>query len=380
MKILLMGEYSNVHATLAEGLRKLGHHVTVLSNGDFWKNYPRDIDLVRKPGKLGGIMYMMKLYTIVHKLRGYDIVQLINPMFLELKAECIFPIYQYLRKHNKKVILGGFGMDYYWVSVCCKDKPLRYSDFNIGDKLRTNTDALKERKDWLGTEKGRLNQMIAEDCDGIITGLYEYWACYQPSFPQKTTFIPFPIKPQLITPGNSNSHTYVENHQVIPLDIPKKVKLFIGINKSRSEYKGTDIMLKAAQAIAKKYPDKTELRIAENIPFAEYVKMMNGSDAILDQLYSYTPSMNPLEAMARGIICIGGGEPENYEIIHEEHLRPIINVQPNYESVYQELEHLVLHPELIPQLKQQSIEYISKHHEYIKVAKQYEEYYKSLLA
>ena len=379
MKILLMGEYSNVHATLAEGLRKLGHHVTVLSNGDFWKNYPRDIDLVRKPGKLGGIMYMMKLYTIVHKLRGYDIVQLINPMFLELKAERIFPIYQYLRKHNKKVILGGFGMDYYWVSVCCKDKPLRYSDFNIGDKLRTNTDALKERKDWLGTEKGRLNQMIAEDCDGIVTGLYEYWACYQPSFPQKTTFIPFPIKPKLITSENTNSYTYVENHQVISLDIPKKVKLFIGINKNRSEYKGTDIMLKAAQAITKKYPDKTELRIAESIPFAEYVKMMNGSDAILDQLYSYTPSMNPLEAMARGIICIGGGEPENYEIIHEDKLRPIINVLPNYESVYQELEHLVLHPELVPLLKQQSIEYINKHHDYIKVAKRYEAFYQKLL-
>lgn len=379
MKILLMGEYSNVHATLAEGLRKLGHHVTVLSNGDFWKNYPRDIDLVRKPGKLGGIMYMMKLYTNVHKLRGYDIVQLINPMFLELKAERIFPIYQYLRKHNKKIILGGFGMDYYWVSVCCKDKPLRYSDFNIGDELRTNADALKERKDWLGTEKGRLNQMIAEDCDGIITGLYEYWACYQPGFPQKTTFIPFPIKPKLITSGNGNSYTNAENHQVIPLDIPKKVKLFIGINKSRSEYKGTDIMLKAAQAIAKKYPDKTELRIAENIPFAEYVKMMNGSDAILDQLYSYTPSMNPLEAMARGIICIGGGEPENYEIIHEDKLRPIINVLPNYESVYQELEHLVLHPELVPLLKQQSIEYISKHHDYIKVAKRYEAFYQKLL-
>ena len=379
MKILLMGEYSNVHATLAEGLRKLGHHVTVLSNGDFWKNYPRDIDLVRKPGKLGGIIYMMKLYTIVHKLRGYDIVQLINPMFLELKAECIFPIYQYLRKHNKKVILGGFGMDYYWVSVCCKDKPLRYSDFNIGTQLRTNADALKERKDWLGTEKGRLNQMIAEDCDGIITGLYEYWACYQPVFPQKTTFIPFPIKPKLITSGNGNSYTNAENHQVIPLDIPKKVKLFIGINKSRSEYKGTDIMLKAAQAIAKKYPDKVELRIAESIPFAEYVKMMNGSDAILDQLYSYTPSMNPLEAMARGIICIGGGEPENYEIIHEDKLRPIINVLPNYESVYQKLEHLVLHPELVPLLKQQSIEYISKHHDYIKVAKRYEAFYQKLL-
>ena len=41
MKILLLGEYSNVHNTLADGLRALGHEVTVASNGDFWKNYPR---------------------------------------------------------------------------------------------------------------------------------------------------------------------------------------------------------------------------------------------------------------------------------------------------------------------------------------------------
>ena len=366
MKILLLGEYSNVHATLADGLRQLGHQVTVLSNGDFWKNYPRDIDLVRKPGKLGGILYIMKLLTIVHKLRGYDIVQLINPMFLELKAKRIFPIYRYLRKHNKKVILGGYGMDYYWVNVCCNDKPLRYSDFNMGDELRDTADANKEKKDWLGTTKERLNRMIAEDCDGIIMGLYEYWACYQLCFPQKTTFIPFPIRP------------YAQSTD-IPNDIPKKVKLFIGINKNRSKYKGTDIMLRAAQAIADKYPDKVELRIAESIPFAEYVKMMNGSDAILDQLYSYTPSMNPLEAMSRGIICIGGGEPENYEIINEDELRPIINVLPTYESVYQQLEQLVLHPERIPLLKRQSIEYINKHHNYLKVARQYESYYKKIL-
>ena len=366
MKILLLGEYSNVHATLAEGLKALGHEVTVLSNGDFWKNYPRDIDLVRKPGKWGGILYIYKLLTIVHKLRGYDIVQLINPMFLELKAERIFPIYRYLRRHNRKIILGGYGMDYYWVSECCNNKPLRYSDFNIGQELRTNVDALKERKDWLETAKEQLNRMIAEDCDGIITGLYEYWACYQPVFPQKTTFIPFPI------------HTYIRSSDVSEA-IPQKIKFFIGINKSRSEYKGTDIMLRAAQAIAKKYPNKVELRIAESIPFKEYVKMMNGADAILDQLYSYTPSMNPLEAMARGIICIGGGEPENYEIIHEDKLRPIINVLPTYESVYQQLEQLVLHPERIPLLKHQSIEYINKHHDYIKVAQKYEEYYRTLI-
>jgi glycosyltransferase involved in cell wall biosynthesis len=114
---------------------------------------------------------------------------------------------------------------------------------------------------------------------------------------------------------------------------------------------------------------------AEGIPFNEYQKLMDGSDAILDQLYSYTPSMNPLLAMSKGIICIGGGEPENYEILGENELRPIINVQPTYESVREELEQLVLHPERIPELKRQSIEYVCRHHDYVKVAKQYERIY-----
>ena len=37
MKVLLLGEYSNVHWTLAQGLRALGHSVTVASDGDSWK-------------------------------------------------------------------------------------------------------------------------------------------------------------------------------------------------------------------------------------------------------------------------------------------------------------------------------------------------------
>ena len=102
---------------------------------------------------------------------------------------------------------------------------------------------------------------------------------------------------------------------------------------------------------------------------------MNGSDAILDQLYSYTPSMNALEAMSRGIICIGGGEPENYEILNETELRPIINVEPTYESVEHELELLVLHPERVKRLQQQSMKYIKKHHDYVQVAKQYVDFY-----
>ena len=134
-------------------------------------------------------------------------------------------------------------------------------------------------------------------------------------------------------------------------------------------------MLRAAQDVQAAYPDKVELCIAENIPFEQYVELMNGSDAILDQLYSYTPSMNPLEAMTKGIICIGGGEPENYAILGEEELRPIVNVQPTYESVRQELEQLVLHLERVPQLREESWQYVKRHHDYLKVARQYEQFY-----
>ncbi len=366
MRILLIGEYSNVHWTLAEGLRTLGHQVTVVSNGDFWKDYPCDISLRRTAGRWGGIAYMARLYSLLPSFRGYDIVQIINPMFLEIKAEHIFPIYKYLRKHNRRVFLCGFGMDYYWVHTCCTHKQLRYSDFNIGDTMRTNSDALKERRDWIGTDKERLNRYIANDCDGIITGLYEYWTCYDRFFHDKTSFVPFPIKP-----NTSLSSSEMET--------PQRVKVFIGINKSRNEYKGTDIMLAAAEDVLRKYCDDMILVKAESVPFAQYTRMMNSSDAILDQLYSYTPAMNALEAMSKGIICIGGGEPENYEILHENELRPIVNVLPNYDSVYQNIVGLIANKDKIPSLKRQSIEYIDRHHHYIKVAKRYEEIYERAL-
>ena len=347
---------------MAEGLKALGHECVVASDGDHWKDYPRDIDLKREFGLKASVSFACRLAKALPKMRGYDIVQMINPVFLELKAERITPFYNYLRKHNKRIVMGAFGMDYYWVNTCITDKPLRYSDFNIGEAIRTDNAAIIERADWIGTAKERLNKLIANDCDGIITGLYEYHICYKPNFPDRTRFIPFPIKMPGMTEKPSTR---------------KPINFFIGISKNRSVYKGTDIMLRAVEDICQKYPDSTRLLKAEGLPFAKYQEMMENSDVILDQLYSYTPAMNALLAMSKGIVVVGGGEPENYEIINENELRPIINVLPTYESVYNELEQLVLHPERIYDLKQQGIEYVKRHHDYVKVAQQYVDFYKS---
>lgn len=380
MRILLLGEYSNVHYTLAQGLRRLGHEVVLASNGDFWKDYPRDIDLQRSFGVKGNASFLWRLIKALPRMRGFDVVQMINPMFLEVKAERIFPIYRYLRRHNRKVVLGAFGMDYYWVKdgdSCA----LRYSDFNLGKTLRQDEAAKSEREDWLGTTKERLNKYIASDCDGIVAGLYEYYHAYE-EYSAKMQFIPYPVEV---------THTEEKSAENRPAGGEGKLRIFIGISKSRSRYKGTDIMLEAAQRLRSNYPDRVELKIANGVPFKEYQNMMDNSDCLLDQLYGYTPAMNALLALSKGIVVVGGGEPENYAILGEEELRPIVNVCPvpspqtgdvdfgmSVDSCYRQLENLVLNPEQMPRLKAQSKEYIRRYHDADKVARKYEQFYKKL--
>ena len=362
MRILLLGEYSNVHWTLAEGLRSFGHEVCVASNGDFWKNYRRDISLVRKTCSLvDSLKYSAKVAKALTKMRGYDIVQLINPMFLELKAERLMPIYKYLRRHNGKIFLGAFGMDHYWVNICRTTSTFRYSDFNFGNMLREDEIAMNEVRDWIGTAKERLNKYIAEDCEGIIAGLYEYYACYSQVYPQKTKFIPYPI--------NTDEIRYVAP------DLGNKVRFFIGISKNRSVYKGTDIMLRALERVCRKFPERCEMVKAEGVPYQQYRDMMNGCNVFLDQLYSYTPAMNGLLAIAKGLVLVGGGEEENYEILGEKEMRPIVNVLPDEDDVYNKLLNLVEHPEMIRKMSADSRKYIELYHDYKKVAATYLDYY-----
>lgn len=368
MKILLLGEYSNLHATLAEGLRQLGHEVLVVSDGTTIYNYKRDISLYRKgTGTLQTISYIAKLLFTLPRLRGFDVVQLINPDFLALKASRQYGIYNFLRRHNKKVVLGAFGTDWQWIQGSLHQHLFRYSDFTIGDQLRQEPYAQKAISEWDGTEKGELSQYIANDCDAIVSCLYEYHAAYQQAYPDKEHFIPLPIKPKT----NVSRPARKEG---------QPVRFFLGIKRNLMGYKGTDLFYQALKRLKEQYPTQCEITIVEDLPFDIYEKKMNDSDVILDQAYSYTPAMNALEAMSKGLICVGGGEPENYEILNEHELRPIINVLPNEDDIYRALEELVLHPERIPELQQQSVEYIKRHHDYMKVAKQYEQLYQSIKA
>ena len=392
MRILLLGDYSNVHWTLAEGLRKLGHEATVVSDGDYWKGYRRDINLRRRSlGKWNTLRYLWDCVRLMPRLKGYDVVQLINPLFLDLKPERIWPFYQYIRKHNGMMVMGAFGMDYYWVKTCMDCKTFRYSDFNIGSHSRADEPQNRPLIDeWLNGGKGRLCQRVAQDCDAIVAGLYEYKAVYDQWFPEKTRFIAAPLQ---LPPIGGEPQT--EKADVLPLSggdrgdggaevLPLSggdrggPSFFLGIQRGRSAYKGTDVMLRALERVKAKYPERCKIVKVESVPFDEYKRLMSECDVLLDQLYSYTPAMNALVAMSQGLVVVGGGEPENYDILGETELRPIINVLPDEEDVFRKLEDLVLHPERLPELKRQSVEYVRRHHDYVKIAQQYVDFWTSL--
>ena len=368
MKILLLGEYSNLHATLAEGLRTLGHQVLVVSDGTNIYNYRRDISLYRKStGLFSSVGYALKLLSVLPKLRGFDIVQLINPDFISLKAKRQFAIYDYLRRHNKHIVLGAFGNDWQWVKSNLEDRFMRYGDFYTEHEDRTDVPQVKKVIDeWYHSEKGHLSRYIAKDCDAIVACLYEYYKSYEMAYPEKTTFIPLPIIPKKPTSVNQRK----------PGD---PIRFFLGIKRNIMAFKGMDLFYEVLLKLKKDYPAQCEVTIVEDLPFEEYVKKMEHQDVILDQAYSYTPAMNALEAMSRGIICVGGGEPENYEILGEQELHPIVNILPDKEHIYNTLVQLIKYPENIDTLKQQSIAYVEKHHHYVNVARQYEALYQQLM-
>lgn len=375
MKILLVGEYSNVHNNLAEGLRALGHEVITANDGNGWKKFHSDIDLHRELSFWGRISYMYRLLRALPKMRGYDVVQLINPHCLQLKAGYVIPFIKYLRRNNKKLVVCALGEDYYYCYMHRKYRPQRYSDYNIGDKEIITDFARGQYNECVGTDKETLTKVAISECDAIVSAIHEYWKPYdmvtdKDAFGQpireKNHFIPLPIK--------------VPN-KLVDAGLSEKLRVFIGIQKGRSEYKGTDIMLKAANDLKQKYPDRMEIKIAENVPFAEYKSMMDNSDVMLDQVYSYGPGMNALLALSKGIICLTGGEPENYDLMGEEECRPIVNVTPFYDVVYSQLEKLILMPKQeLQELKRQSHEYVVRNHDSKKVAKQYEALYNSLRA
>lgn len=359
MKILLIGEYSNLHWTLAKGLKSLGHKVVVASDGCGWQNNYRDIDISLKGDSFfNKIKFRFDIIRNIKKFKGFDIVQVISPVFFKLNTNDILRIFRYLKKHNRKVFLGAFGTDFYYTKACLENK-FRYSDFMVPGMK----DKLPESNiNWTKAPLKELNETLAEECDGIISCLYEYKIAYENVWGYKSEYIPLPINTDEIKP------TAIYNG---------KANFFMGVQKSKIHLKGCDVMSEILNDICNEYRDRCEFKVVESLPYASYMEIMNGCNILVDQLYSYSPGMNALLGMAKGMVAISGGEPEIYSILGEENNMPIINPIPDRDDIYNKILNLVENIDSIETIGVNSRKFVEKHHNYIDVAMKYIDFWRS---
>lgn len=371
MKILFVGDASNMHNCLAQALRDLGHTAIVASNGSHWMNTHRDINLKRSPGKIGAVKYVLDVLRALPKMRGFDVVETCDDIFLDLKPAKVRRVFDWLKQHNRCMVMGAIGTDYVYYSACHDGKTYRYSDYMVGDKpspyaLSSEYQA-KHEDNWKLPLMREHSNHILGNIDGAISCLWEYHECYKPLLGDKLAYGGIPIDTASVEP--------------IILDRePEKVKFFIGIQHDRNILKGTDLLLEAARRTVDRYPTRCELTVVESVPYDEYIKMLCSSHVLLDQLYSYTPATNALLAMARGLVAVSGAEPEFYDLIDEHDNQPIINVSPLIEGdIDAKLEWLVQNKNEIPNLSRLSREFVVKHNDAHVVAQRHIDFYKKLL-
>lgn len=367
MKILFVGDASNMHNTLAHALRDMGHTCVVASNGSGWQQTERDINIERKSGAWGAIQYGFDILTVLPKMRNFDIVHFSNPHFYKLRPPKLQRLFSWLKSHNRHVFLSALATDHQYVKTCYDGKTFRYSDYLLGEEVSPYmlSEEGKHQSYWLTAQEKAYHDFFINNIDGAVACLYEYYVSYKDVLSGKLAYGGIPIDTNALQPHFLTSE-------------PEKVRFFIGIQRDRTVLKGTDRLLVALKRVCERYPDRCEMRIAENVPYKEYVKMMHDSHVILDQIYSYTPATNALIAMAQGMIAVSGAEPEYYDFIGEQSCRPIINVSPLVtDDIYSKLEWLVLNKSHLPELSRMSREFVMKHNESHIVAQRHIDFWKT---
>lgn len=361
-RILLLGDYSNCHATLAMGLRKLGCDVTIASDGTAWMDTDRDIDITRRPGKIGGLLHYLKMLRLLRgRLSGFDIVAVNDPNFCYVRPIRLKKLLDILLRRNGAVFLTAMSTDIAFLDMlAAPDCPVRYSEWFVDGKpsrmYMANPD---EWTKWHNPELTDYQNYFFDNIDGAVSVLYEYHlGMVRRLGSEKAAYGGIPIVTEQYEPVAMSANI-------------GKVKIFLGRDRTRKLMKGSDYLEAAARRVVERHPDAAELEIVENVPFAEFKRRLRNSHVVLDQIYSYTPATTALMAMSYGLVCVSGAEPEFYDFIGERANRPVVNAPIDLDALTGTIEQLVLEKSSLAERGRQSRRFVEHHNDSLVVAQRF---------
>lgn len=373
MKILLIGEYSNLHNSLKQGLQKNGFEVTLLSTGDGFKNFDSDIPIKstlfenkflkliaklidRLIGvSLNEIEIFIKAIFKINKLKGFDIVQLINERSFGTSPRLEKTILKYIFKNNKKVFLLACGVDTVSIKYA-SEKKFRYSILSPYFKNKNLKGEFKHTVKYLNSNYLMLGEYVRDNVKGIISSDLDYHIPYE-NFNKYLGMIPNPINIDKLK----------------KCEINKKNKIFIlhAINSKNKIKKGNEFFEKSLMLIEEKYKNKIKIVKTIDRPYSEHIINVNECDILLDQVYAYDQGYNALEAMALGKVVFTGAEKEWVEFYNIKEDSIAINALPDISKIVEKLSWLIENPMQLKSISKNARKFIEEHHDYKNIANKY---------
>lgn len=328
MKILFIGDYSNLHTTLARELNRMGHQAHVLSDRCGHMNLQSDFFLKREKGILGGFKYLYDIFSLLPKLKDYDVVQLINTNFLSLRPQKIKYFFDILKKQNGSVFLTLAGNDYYFCKACNDAKMFRFSEFKIGNSPTPAHAANPHHLyNWLSHSNKLWAEYLFANINGAISVAPEYDMAARDLLGDRLLFSNLPVDfSELPSPVSFQGD---------------KVNILLGMRSGFEDSKGTKTLYKIAKEIESQMPEMVNINLAKDLPLKDFLDLMSKSDIVLDQLYSYSPGMTAIYAMALGKAVATGAQPEYYQYIGNPIEKPLIPLSPFDTDIQQRLISLI---------------------------------------
>ena len=368
MKILMLGDYSNLHACLAKELRKRGHEVTLVSDKGRYMNTDADIELRRSAGRLGAIRYLYNVMALLPSWTGYDVVQLINPGFLSLKPGKLKIIYDILKKNNRSVFLTLCGNDHFFVKDCVDADIFRFSEFRIGKEKAPLAKCEPDREaGWLSKGHASFTKHVYDTVDGAMAILPEYdMSARMHMNPEKLIFTNLPIN--------------IEDLDFSELNLDGPVKILIGMKGNMEIQKGTARMLDICRELEEELHGAIKVKAVKNLSLSDYLEELRTSHIVIDQLYSYSPATNALQTMALGRISASGGQPEYYGYIDEKS-RPVFCLSPleDEATIKERLRNLAADKETLRRMSKEGRTLVERHNDVRNIAPLFEAHWNNII-
>lgn len=375
MRILLVGEYSNLHNSLKAGLQKLGHEVILISAGDAFKKFPTDIDVRGKRMQDSKFLNLIRqgIFRVTRrdlalletafrtkkalkKQKPFDVVQLINEYPFKTSYRQEKKIIKLLRDLADRMVVLACGDDHIFLSNI--DKLPHHPIAMHKGKIR-----FRYSEKYLTAKHKKFHEFVFKKKDLVISSDLDYHTVYEGK-PDYYGLIPNPVN--------------LEKIEVPPFPDLSKIKIFHGINRSNYHKKGNDFFEKALNEISNKYGSKVQILTTESLPYKDYVNLYNDSHILMDQCYALDQGYNALEAMAKGKVVFTGAGKEFCKRYSLKMNEVAIHTIPETKKIVDDLSMLIENTGFIQDIGTKARKFVTEHHDYVEVAKKYVAAYQSI--